>query len=86
MTCKDKDTKDVTIIVNGQKKVVPKGDLAFDTLVKLGLDNPLKGEFIVHTITYSKCQGDKPKGVLDKGCDIKVNEGMIFNVAEADKS
>ena len=79
--------KDVTIIVNGREKVVPKNaELTFDELVARAFDDPPTGEFICFTITYRKGQGNKPEGTLPEGESVKVKEGMIFNVTATDKS
>ena len=86
MTCKDKDTKDVAIIVNGQEKFAPSGDISFDELVQVAFVDPPKGVSIHFTITYRGGEKDKPKGTLDQGGSVKVNEGMIFNVTATDKS
>ncbi len=85
----DKDEhheKNVTIIVNGREKVVPKGDISFAQLVALAFDPPPSGPNIVFTITYRRGHGDKPEGTLPEGESVKVKEGMIFNVKATDKS
>jgi hypothetical protein len=79
--------KTVTIIVNGRQKVVPKKEtLSFDEIVNLAYDNnPPSGPNIVVTVTYSKGEDGK-QGTLVKGGDVKVKDGMIFNVTATDKS
>lgn len=78
--------KTVTIIVNGRKKEVAKEKISYEEIVDLAFDNnPPKGEFIVITVTYSKGEDGK-QGTLLPGQDVKVKDGMIFNVTATDKS
>lgn len=86
MSDKPDKKKDVTIIVNGREKTVPKTDLTSDQLVNLAFDDPPTGEFICFTITYRRGQGNKPEGTLAEGETVKVKDGMIFNVTATDKS
>lgn len=78
--------KDVTIIVNGREKQVPKEELTFDEIIKLAFENPPTGEFICFTVTFRKGQGNKPEGTMIEGETVKAKEGMIFNVTVTDKS
>ena len=80
------DAKNVTIIINGREKTVPKTELTFDQLVQLAFDEPPTGEFICFTITYRRGQGNKPEGTLSDGEAAKIKDGMIFNVTATDKS
>jgi hypothetical protein len=73
----------VTIIVNGRKKEVPKGDLSFSQVVALsGLPNDPNTIF---TVTYRRGEGNK-EGTLVQGESVKVKEGMIFDVTPTNKS
>lgn len=86
MSDKPDNEKDLTIIVNGREKTVPKTDLTSDQLVNLAFDDPPTGEFICFTITYRRGQGNKPEGTLAEDESVKVKDGMIFNVTATDKS
>ena len=79
--------KEISIIVNGREKRVPKHDpLTFDEVVALAYDNPPTGPYVCFTITYRRGQGNKPEGTLVEGESVKPKEGMIFNVTATDKS
>lgn len=78
--------KEVTIIVNGRKKVITKSELSFAEVVALAFDKPPTGENILFTITYRRGHGNKPEGTLVEGQTVKVKEGMVFNVTATDKS
>lgn len=77
------DKKTVTIIVNGRKKEVSKGNLSFSEVVALsGLPNDPNTIF---TVTYRRGEGNK-EGTLVEGESVKVKEGMIFDVTPTNKS
>jgi len=78
---------DVTIVINGQQKVVTTRELTFEQVVSLANDgNPPTGDNWVFTVTYRRGHGEKPQGSLVAGGTVKVKEGMIFNVSATDKS
>lgn len=80
------DTKQVTIVVNGTEKEVPKKEeLTFQEVVDLA-DGLPKGPNIEYTITYRRGHDDKPAGSLVPGGEVKVKQGMIFNVTATDRS
>lgn len=83
---KEKDEKEITIVVNGREKTVTAKELTFVQLVALAFDNPPTGEYICFTITYRRGQGEKPEGTLVEGESVKLKKGMIFNVTATDKS
>jgi hypothetical protein len=79
--------KSVTIIVNGQEKVVDKDEFSFEELVSIAHDGePPTGENWFFTVSFRRGQGNKPEGSLLEGEEIKVKDGMIFNVTSTDKS
>lgn len=78
--------KERTIIVNGREKTVTDKVLTFDQLVSLAFDNPPSGPLICFTITFRRGQGNKPEGSVLEDGNVKVKEGMIFNVTATDKS
>lgn len=78
---------DVTIVINGQQRVVTTRELTFEQVVSLAHDgNPPTGDNWVFTVTYRRGHGEKPQGSLVAGDTVKVKEGMIFNVSATDKS
>lgn len=76
----------VTIIVNGEEKEVPKGELAYDDIIDLAFNPRPVGDSIEFTITFRRGHGNKPEGTLVQGETVKVKDGMIFNVTPTDKS
>lgn len=85
-TDKKPDPQEVTIIVNGRKKTVPKKEeLTFDEVVTLAFGPP-NYDTSIYTVTYQKGEDHKPKGSLVQGQSVKVKDGMIFDVIRTDKS
>lgn len=78
--------KDITIIVNGRPKNVPKEELTFDEIITLAFATPPTGPNVVITVTYHRGHGDKPEGTLLPDGSVKVKEGMVFDVTATDKS
>lgn len=78
--------KTVTIIVNAREKIVTKGELSFDDIIRLAFDNPPSGPQVAFTVTYRKGPADKPEGSLIQGATVQVREGMVFNARFTDKS
>ena len=79
------EKKDITIIVNGRTRLVPKDELTFTDLVALAFDHPPAGGNVEITITYTRGPGEK-EGSLTQGQSVKAKEGMIFNVSATNRS
>lgn len=82
------EPKDVTIIVNGRQRTVPKNsELTVAQVVALAFDNPPTGENVEFTITYRKGGSEhRPEGSMSGNDTVKVKEGTVFNVTATDKS
>ncbi len=90
VTIENKD--EVTIVVNGRKKIVatgelsPNGEISFDQVVRLAYDPVPDGPDIVFTLSYRNGAGRPPDGRLVPGQSVKVQDGTVFNVSFTDKS
>ena len=78
--------KSVTIIVNGQQHEFPKADITYAEVVALAFPNPPTGPYIEISVTYRRGHGQKPEGTLLPGGEVRVKDGMVFNVTATDKS
>ncbi len=78
--------KAVMIVVNGQEHEFTKTDITYDEVVALAFPNPPTGPYIEISVTYRRGHGQKPEGTLIPGGEVKVKDGMIFNVTATDKS
>jgi len=76
--------KEFRIIVNGREKVVTAKEMSFTEIV--ALSNIPTGPNILFTVTSKRGEGNKPEGTLVEGENVKIKEGMIFNVTATDKS
>ncbi len=72
--------KDVTIIVNGEQKVVPKDEITYEEVATLAFPDFANHPERTYAITYERGQGNKPQGILSPGDSVKVKDGMIFHV------
>lgn len=81
-----KNKKTVTIIVEGTPHEWPKGEITYDQVVTLEVPEYSQHPEITYSVTYKKCHGNKPEGILSPGASIKVKEGVIFNVSETGQS
>ena len=72
-----------TIIVNAREKKVDSAILTFAQIVALAFGAFNSSPTVVYTVTYSR---GKTKGSLVQGQDVKIENGMVFNVARTDKS
>lgn len=82
---KDKKEKEYIIVVNAREKTITKKELSFDEIVHLAFEDPKFGPQYIYTITYQKGVG-KHQGELLPDQNIKIKDGMIFNVQFTDKS
>lgn len=75
----------VSVIVNGRRKTVQKGELSFAKTTLLAFDNPPTGANVCFTVTYrGGCEN--ASGSLVDGDSVEAQEGMVINVTATDKS
>lgn len=81
---KQKKGNEVSIIVNTRKKKWNDAEkLSYEQIAEMAFGSCSDDENTVYTVTY--LNGHK-KGSLVKGKSIKVNDGMIFNVTQTNRS
>ena len=74
------------VFVNGRKKIVSTDHLTYAEIVRLAFADAVFSENTVYTVTYKRGHGSKPQGSMVDGDNVKVHEGMQFNVTRTDKS
>jgi hypothetical protein len=74
------------IIVNGQQKTVTTKTVSYENIVKLAFPDPITGLNIIYTVGYEDGPHHNPSGSLMPGGNVKVKDGMIFDVTPTDKS
>ena len=80
------DKKTVTIIVEGTPHEWPEDEISYVEVVTLEVPDFAQHPDTTYSVKYKRGHGNKPEGILAPGASVKVKEGMIFNVAHADKS
>ncbi len=78
--------KEANIIVNGTQEVWSEKKISFRELVDLAFPAAPANPDTVYTVTYAKGPEDNLKGSLVDGRDVRVKEGMVFNVTQTNKS
>ncbi|RBP39631.1 multiubiquitin [Roseimicrobium gellanilyticum] len=79
-----RQTKGITIVINGRERVVTSRLISYEEVVQLGIGSPDPNT--AYTVTYSKGPDHKPKGTMVAGDVVKVKCGMNFNVRATDRS
>ncbi|MBV9865365.1 MAG: multiubiquitin domain-containing protein [Abitibacteriaceae bacterium] len=75
----------ITIFVNTRPVEVEACELSFEQVVRLAYPTPRGGNW-EYTVKYEDGPCENPEGVLIRGKSVHIQEGMIFNVTETDKS
>ncbi|HYW58504.1 MAG TPA: multiubiquitin domain-containing protein [Polaromonas sp.] len=76
--------KEVRIFVNTREFMVPKTRLTYQELVEMAYPGDVPGPDKVYEITYSSEHG--PDGSVGVGGEVKLKEGMVFNVGITNRS
>ena len=78
--------KNITIIVNAQKKEVSGDTISYEQVVNLAFNNnPPTGENVKITVNYSKGVHDA-SGSLTPSQSVQIKKQMVFNVKPTDRS
>ncbi len=76
----------ITIIVNAEKKEVPRGMLTFSQIVKLAYPDKAGASDILFKVSYRLGRGHSELKTLAEGGTVQAQEGMIFNVTYENRS
>lgn len=76
--------KSIDIIVNGRPKTVNEKKLSFVDIITLAFENFNSSEDIAYTVAYTN--NKKRDGVLVYNQNLRIHEGVIFNVTKTNKS
>ena len=77
--------KEHSIIVNGREKIWSKKKISFDEVVILAFGEISTDPNVIYTVTYKKGHGHHG-GIMVKGDEVTVKDGMVFNVTQTNKS
>lgn len=82
----DIKNKEVTILVNAREKSWTEKTISYDELIVLAFDAISSDPNVSYTVTYKKGDNNKPEGIMVKGDEVKVKDGMRFNVTQTNRS
>ncbi len=81
-----KPDHEITILVNGQEKVIDKSEISYDQVILLAFGSYESGPDTAYTVLFFKGHSNNVKGQLVKGVTVKVIPNMVFNVTRTNKS
>lgn len=76
--------KTYEVVVNGRPRHVTEHELSYEQVVKLAFPDDQPDANILYTIAYANPHGKD--GTLTAGEEVKVKEGMVFNVTKTNRS
>jgi hypothetical protein len=86
MSEKEKDRKNVEIVVNGTPFEVEKTTIPYAEVVILAFPDFAQHPEMTFSVTYQRGHGEKPEGILVPGGEVKVKDKMIFYVKHTGQS
>ena len=75
-----------TILVNAREKTWNDKTISFEQVVILAFERISIDPNVSYTVTYKKGENNKPEGIMVKGDEQKVKDGMRFNVTQTNRS
>ena len=78
--------KEFVILVNAREKKWNNKTITFDQLVLLAFGSVSGDPNVSYTVTYKRGDNNKPEGIMVLGDEVKVKEGMRFNVTQTNRS
>ncbi len=78
--------KEFIILVNAREKVWAEKEITYDEVIILAFDSVSSDPNVSYSVTYKKGDHEKPEGIMVKGDDVRVKEGMRFNVTQTNRS
>lgn len=77
---------DVVIIVNGRERPWKESKISFAQVINLAFGNYVENGTTIYTVTFKRGPKENPEGSLVKGKSVFVQNKMIFNATETNKS
>jgi hypothetical protein len=78
--------KEFSFTVNGREKTWADKKISYDQLVVIAFGSISNDPNVYYTITFKKGENNKPEGTLVKGDDVRLKDGMRFNVTQTNRS
>jgi len=74
------------ILVNAREKEWSDKTITYDQVIVLAFGSILTDPNVSYSVTYKKGDNEKPEGIMVKGNEVKVKDGMRFNVTQTNRS
>ena len=78
--------KEYKILVNAREKIWTEKKITFNDVVVLAFGTISTDPNVSYTVTYKKGDNNKPEGIMVKEEEVKVKDGMRFNVTQTNRS
>lgn len=78
--------KEFKILVNAREKIWKEKKITFEEVVTLAFGSVSQDPNVSYTVTYKKGDNGKPEGIMVKGDEVRVKDGMRFNVTQTNRS
>lgn len=78
--------KEVIILVNSREKEWDKKTITYEEVIILAFGSISTDPNVSYSVTYKKGDNNKPEGIMVNGDEVKVKEGMRFNVTQTNRS
>lgn len=78
--------KEFELSVNSRVKLWNKKTISYDEVIILAFGSVSSDPNVSYTVAYKKGDNNKPEGTMVKGDEIKVKNGMRFNVTQTNRS
>jgi len=75
-----------TILVNAREKEWSEKKITYDQVIVLAFGAISTDPNVSYSVTYKKGDNEKPEGIMVSGDDVKVKDGMRFNVTQTNRS
>ncbi len=82
----NKKDKVFTILVNAREKTWKDKIISFDQVIILAFESISIDPDVSYTVTFKKGENNKPEGIMVKSDEVKVKDGMRFNVTQTNRS
>ena len=74
------------ILVNARDKEWPEKKITYDQVIVLAFGSISTDPNVSYSVTFKKGDNEKPEGIMVSGDEVKVKDGMRFNVTQTNRS
>jgi Multiubiquitin len=74
------------ILVNAREKEWSEKKITYDQVIVLAFGSISTDPNVSYSVTYKKGDDEKPDGIMVSGDEVKVKDGMRFNVTQTNRS